>query len=320
MLKRKPLIFLILLAIVVVFSAAEALAVWPDAPSMFSDPPDYVLINAGKNGKWEINASIVEDATCTPDIGSEFPCIKYNLNVRRKDTTCNTSGLGAVIVTRPYDDSCTIAFDVVWKPGDLKFEPDQKAFPNTPGWEWDSVSSCPLEIGINSADVTTGTVCLKINSRYYCEDMLVPTCEIPECEAPPAGGVAASVQTCVNNYGDTNDLTDDAHYWFFRESDAQGCIDPVETFQMCSGLCPRTYLDETGKCTTLTPSQSEEHIVASGLQGQKCDDEAVNTTFNIGDHYLYEVWSGGYFWQGCLNLSTYAWDSLYCCSAPNACP
>jgi len=312
MLKRKPLIFLILLTIVVVFSAAEALAVWPDAPSMFSPPPEDALINAGKNGKWEISASIDEDATCGE---AQVSCIKYQLYVRRKGTACTTNGLGAIIVTKPYDNSCTIPFEPVWWPGDLKFEPDAKAFPNTPGWEWDSVGNCPVEIGINSTDVTTGTVCLKINSKYYCAPMLVPTCEIPDCEAPPAGGVAAAVQTCVNNFGDKNDLTDDAHYWFFRQSNAEGCIDPIETFQMCSGLCPRTYDDQVqADCTSLTGVEATKHIVASGLQGQKCDDEAVNTTdFPDNPHYLYEVWSGGYYWAGCLNLDTYAWDSLSYC-------
>ena len=153
--------------------------------------------------------------------------------------------------------------------------------------------------------------------------MPVPGCDLapePPCEPAP-GGITSSYRECRNNLGKTNVQGDEIHYWYYRNSDAQGCIDQEKDFIICTGFCPEKYDDESGTCTPpLTPSQVAEHILASSLNPQKCDDEAVNTTFNIGDHYLYEVWSGGYYWSGCLNLDTYVWDPLYCCSAPNACP
>jgi hypothetical protein len=305
MLKTKNLILLMaVIAIAVVFTAPAAMAVWPDAPSMFTPPPNSGTVGSAKDGYYEISASIVPDAECQPEIGDPFPCIKYQVFARQEGTVDSTSGIAAIIVTRPYDGSCTIPFEVVWAPDDLKFEPDEKALPNTPGWEWDSVGY-PVEVGINSTDVTWGTVCLKINRTYYCSDMLVPTCEIPECEPPPAGGVAAAVQVCANNYGKKDVQGDEFHYIFFRSSDAQACIDNEEDFWICPGLCPRQIpSDPTIEgCTKLddNPNQDTNHVIASGLQGQKCDNEAVIVSEGNSPFYYHKVDSGSYFWEGCYD-------------------
>lgn len=154
-----------------------------------------------------------------------------------------------------------------------------------------------------------GVMDLRLNSRMFCKDGIIGTA----CGEAP-GGVAASVQTCVNNYGKDEDPNDTVHYWFFRANDASGCIDPTEKFEICTGPCPRTYADESGDCEELPAAQSSKHILASGLQGQKCNDEATNTTYGNSPFYHYETWSGGYYYEACYDYAVPGWVN------PNNCP
>lgn len=158
---------------------------------------------------------------------------------------------------------------------------------------------------------------LGLNSRMFCKDGIIGTA----CGEEPGGIAASSVRECTNNLGSRDVQGDEAHYWYYRNSDAQGCLDQTKDFIICAGLCPDEFLNESGPCTPpLEPSQVAEHVLASSLNPQTCDDEAVNTTFSAGNpHYLYEVWSGGYYWRGCLNLATYQWDPITCCTSPGSC-
>lgn len=144
---------------------------------------------------------------------------------------------------------------------------------------------------------------------YYCyPGIKAPDCE--ECPEPPPAGVS-SFQQCINLYGKEDVQGDEAHYNVTRLGDAEGCVD---TLEICTGLCE----DGDVNCKDIVGEEAEKHIIASGLQGQKCTDELFKQSTG-SPWYLYETYSGGYYYAACLDLNypitNIPWVELNCCDS-----
>jgi len=131
-----------------------------------------------------------------------------------------------------------------------------------------------------------------------------------------ATGVVTSSRICVNLPG-TEKLGDEAHYWFFRNNDAENCVDTTKDLYICIGTCPDRLEDEpAGACEKLTGSPDAVHIVGSNLVGDSCPDELFKQTLGNSPFYHYETWAGGYYYEACYDYgaSPPGWV------APSNCP
>jgi len=322
--KRKYLMFFTLVfAIVALFGATEVMAF---CDFCNPDPPDLpISVTAG--GYTITLQSITKiEAGCYPNDPLDYgatnlplvtPCYQWDYSVVNEGSTSLT-GLNFLAMLTP--DCCTDPY--VYLDLEASVPDNGKIYPvavgeptayagrfNESAYTFKITPDSGLMSIVATTDVITTTSGLvasgkKIDATSF--EMPGPGCthsEIPPCEPLP-GGVAASVQTCVNNYGKDEDPNDTAHYWFFRANDAKGCIDPEETFYVCTGPCPRTFAAQNlDECWEAPPklSVNQNHIIASGLQGQKCNDEATNTTHGNSPFYHYETWSGGYYYEACYN-------------------
>lgn len=324
MIKTKNLILLMaVIAMTVVFTAPAAMAVWPEPPPIYTGPPMTATITMPKGGTYTITAEV------GPSTVESIPGDQYTLSFSHDSGSI--SGINVVYLTTPRwlgnpkfkptaSAYCSESLSVLYTSDDWQRNQNTDVLWETKGrdtMQWTAMSPEGIWFlianKIDEEDLVPGTICIGEGRYTECAAIPVIGCPRPDCDEPLAGGVVASVQTCVNNYGKDEDPNDTVHYWFFRKNDRLACIDPDEDFEICTGPCPRTYAAESGDCKVLPAAVSSKHIVASGLQGQKCDDEATNTTYGNSPFYHYETWSGGYYYEACYDYAVPGWvNPSYC--------
>lgn len=317
MLRKKTLLFsTVFIVIVALFGVTEVMA--------FSDycspnPPDLpITVNAG--GYTITLESITEEASCTkynPEnygdpyntLGTATPCYRWNYVVHDQNNPSSITGLNFIALFIP-DCECTdpyIYFDLAASvPSNAKIYPVGVGEPTVYLGRFNKstyiLKNTPSNDQLMSLVSTTNVVTTipmalatgnKANSTTAFQGP-GPGCTAPECQCSAGGG---SIYTeCVNWIGDVESTLDDVSFEIVRQDNRDGCIQSITFFTGFS-------CDLSNDHFTASRGDLPADYVSSGaLHPGSCPDEGV-TVVHSSPYYWYDVKSGGYSFQGCLDLN-----------------
>jgi hypothetical protein len=336
MLIRKPLIFFTLIfSIVAVFAVSE---VWAECDPMYDDYECSEVTNKIQLRVKKPFPNLVDCVDDTQYPGTEYPCSqsdKYSVYEWEYDDLSLPGNPGPSHITVTMDKE---PFETAIMGGGL--DCSGSGDPSTcqrfgHGLSWTcsykfSDLTQPLRL-IVKGELSSGPkdyYSKAGNDADCCDDFSPDAWGIILTPAVFCGreatGVFTSSRICVNLPG-TEEVGDEAHAWFFRNDDAENCIDTEKDFYICIGTCPDSFPDPIpSTCQKLTGTPDALHIIGSNLVGQSCPDELFKQSFTNSPFYFYETWAGGYYYSACYDYGTFGgsagWKDVRCCTVPGFCP
>lgn len=207
MLKRKLLmLFTLVIAIGVLFTAPAVMAEWPAPPPIYDNLPMTATIEVPKSGTYTITAEVIPGTTC---IEGAVPCDQYKLTFAH--STGDLSGLNAIYLTTPrwnegltQSKYCSEPLTIVEVSDEWQRNQSVEVMYELGGrdaMQWTHMSgSSYWFIGLNKIeleDLVPGTVCVKDGRYFRCAAIAVFDCPRPDCESPTPLGASLPAQCVV---------------------------------------------------------------------------------------------------------------------------
>lgn len=163
------------------------------------------------------------------------------------------------------------------------------------------------KIVTNTNYKTKSTIIIKSGNNVYQFEMAVPGC--PPAPALTEAPIVSTYSECVNFGQDTVDTKDDVSFNITRKGDSKGCI---QSLKSCIGPgC------QQGTCMPVDPDVTPlpvDYVHRGSFHPATCPDEDLQVSHG-SPFYLYDIVSGGARFVSCLDLASYSWCNLNCCSS-----